>query len=254
MTTLDPEASAQPLAGFAATPDGSYEVAGRNVDIPVRVRSARMASVTFLPDADAAQSLIDPTGLQVVRRLGGRAVVSLAMVKYVDCDLDTYDEIGLTFMVQDPPGAPPLPRGGVATYVHRLPVSEAFTCYAGRGIWGFPKWVAPMSIDFDSAGAVGNLDGEVRIEVRRGHLPMPPRPLTMVCYSTGDDGRILRTEWTTHNQATRLCFGRRAATVTLLGDGPFAHDLRALGLPAKPLLSMVAGQMRATFGPPVPLS
>jgi len=250
MTTLDPVASAQSLGGFAAAEDGTYDVNGRAVHMPVRVRSARMASAMFHVDADAAQSVIGGTGLVVARRSKGRAMVSLALVKYVDCDLDTYDEIGLAFVVEDPPGAPPLPRGGVATYLHRLPVSESFTCYAGRGIWGFPKWVAPMSISFERSSVVASLDGEVEIRIRAGRVPVPPRPLTMACYSNTTDGTILRTEWTTNNRATRLSFGKRSAEVRLVGEGPFADDLRALGLPASPVLSMAAGQMRATFTAP----
>lgn len=254
MTILDPVASTTALGGLSPDSDGVYEVCGRPINVPVRVRSARMASATFLVDADAAQSVISSTGLNVARRSKGRAMVSLALVRYIDCDLDTYDEVGLAFVVADPPGAPPLPRGGVATYLHRLPVSESFTCHAGRGIWGFPKWVAPMSVANDGRDTVGVVDGEVRVKIRAGHIPVPPRPLTMACYSATDDGRILRTEWTTHNRGTRLRFGRHAAEVALLGNGPVADDLRVLGFPRKPVMSMVAAQMRATFGPPVPLA
>ncbi|MCC6226465.1 MAG: acetoacetate decarboxylase family protein [Microthrixaceae bacterium] len=250
MTSPEPAASTQPLGGLAAAEDGTYEVEGRAIHMPVRVRSARMASAMFLVDGDSAQSLLAHTGLVVARRSKGRAMVSLALVKYVDCDLDTYDEIGLAFVVDDPPGAPPLPRGGVATYLHRLPVSESFTCHAGRGIWGFPKWVAPMSISFERSSVVASLDGEVGIRIRAGRIPVPPRPLTMACYSNTEDGSILRTEWTTNNRATRLRLGKRSAEVTLLGSGPLAADLRSLGLPASPVLSMVAGQMRATFAAP----
>jgi hypothetical protein len=204
-------------------------------------------------DADAAQSVITGTGLTVARRSKDRSMVSLALVRYLDGDLDQYDEIGLAVVVDDPPGAPPRPKGGVATYIHRLPVSQEFTCHAGRGIWGFPKWVAPMSVTFDSGGATGALDGEVRIRLRRGRLPVPSRPLTMVCYSNDAAGGLLRTEWVTHNRATRLRFGGGGAQVELLGDGPLAADLRTLGFPRTNVLTMFAGEMRATFGAPTPI-
>lgn len=250
MAVLDEAASGRPLASLQPGADGAWEVDGRRIAAPVRVRSARMASATFLVDAEAAQGVIAATGLSVVRRSRGRAMVSLALVKYVDCDLDTYDEIGLAFVVEDPPGAPPMPRGGVATYIHELPVSESFTCHAGRGIWGFPKWVAPMSVTFDDGGATGVLDGEVTIRLERGRIPLPPRPLTMACYSNDAGGGLLRTEWVTDNRETRLRFGKGAATVELTGSGPLADDLRALGFPRTPVLSMVAGTMRATFAAP----
>jgi hypothetical protein len=30
-----------------------------------------------------------------------------------------------------------LARGRLGAYIHRLPVSQSFTCEAGRAIWGF---------------------------------------------------------------------------------------------------------------------
>lgn len=178
-------------------------------------------------------------------------MVSLALVRYQDCDLGSYDELGLAFVIEQPPGQPALARGAVATYIHRLPVSEEFTCEAGRGIWGFPKWVADLRVTIGAGVATATLGDELTVALRRGPLPIPSRPLTMACYSKDDGGRVIRTEWTTANRGTRLRVGRGSARVELNGDGPFADDLRALGFPRSPLLTMFAGEMRATFGPPV---
>ncbi len=244
------------LAGIEADADGTYPVAGRAVGIPVQVRSARMASASFLVPADAAQRIVDPTGLEVARQRGGKAVVALALVKYVDCDLDDYDELALSFVVEPPAGEPPLAKGAVATYIHRLPVSQAFTCEAGRGIWGFPKWVADLrvTIQGDTAAAtLRNDDGTpvVEVGIRRGRIPLPARPLEMVCYSHGDDGRLRRTAWTTHSSGTRLLLGR-GATVAVGSGHPLADELRALGFPRRrPLMTMVTTAMRATFEAPV---
>jgi hypothetical protein len=250
MTAVDSPASHDPLGGLERRADGTFDVVGRSIGIPVEVRSAQMASATFLVDADAAQAVIEGTGLRVARKALGKAVVSLALVRYLDGDLDTYDEIGLAFVVEEPAGQPTLPRGGVATYIHKLPVSEEFTCHAGRGIWGFPKWVAPMSVRFGEGGVTAELDGEVRIHLGRGLLPVPSRPLTMACYSNDHTGAILRTEWVTETSSTRLRVGPGTARVELLGSGPVADDLRALGFPRRPLLSMSAARMHATFGAP----
>lgn len=244
------------LGALTASPDGSYLVDGRPVTIPVQVRSARMASASYLVPADAAQAVIADTGLRVDRRRGDRAMVALALIDYVDNDLGDYDEIALSFVVENPPGAAPPPKGGVATYIHRLPVSQPFTCEAGRGIWGFPKWVADLRVDVGEGGATGVLradDGTevLSVRIRRGRIPLPSRPLTMVCYSNGPDRTLLRTEWVTHNSGTRLRFGGAGADVTLGSGHPIADELRALGFPRGPLLTMGATEMRATFGPPV---
>lgn len=85
----------------AASTARSYDVLGQTVTIPVRVRSARMAAATYLVNGDAAQSIIDSTGLTVARKRKG-AIVALALVRYVDSDLGEYNELGLTFVVDDP--------------------------------------------------------------------------------------------------------------------------------------------------------
>lgn len=232
----------------------TYDILGQTVTMPVRVRSARMAAATYLVDADAAQSIIARTGLTVARKRKGRAIVALALVRYVDSDLGDYNELGLTFVVDDPAGAPPTARGSVATYIHRLPVNQAFTCAAGRQIWGFPKWVADLDVSFGTAGASAVLRGDdgrqlVRVDLGRGRIPTPSRTMEMVCYSNGPDGEILRTSWVTDNRGSSV--RPRGATVSV-GDGHVLCDeLRALGIGDRPaLLCAHAQQMRATFSAP----
>ena len=55
-------------------------------------------------DADAAQRLIDYSGLQVCRFLSGRALVVLTLMRYVDSDLGEYYEYATNVMV-NPPGS-----------------------------------------------------------------------------------------------------------------------------------------------------
>jgi hypothetical protein len=182
------------LAGIRPAPGDGYPVDGRTVTMPVRIRKASMASASFLVPGSAAQSIVEPTGLRVASQLGGRSLVTLALVKYEDGDLDTYDELGLAFAVDPPAGEPAVPKGGMATYIHRLPVDQAFTCEAGRGIWGFPKWVADLRVTIAGDAATAALRDDtgrpiVEVGLRRGRIPVPSRPMTMVCYSHGDDGR-----------------------------------------------------------------
>jgi hypothetical protein len=250
-TTID-------LASLVRDDSGAYEVDGRRVTIPVEVRAAKMANATFLVPADAAQEIIAHTGLKVDRKRGDKALVALALIDYLDNDLGDYDEIALSFVVENPPGTPPLARGSVATYIHRLPVSQPFTCEAGRGIWGFPKWVADLRVDIgdgEAAAVMRNDDGSelLSIRLRRGILPVPSRPLTMACYSNGPGGQILRTEWVTRTTRSRIRFGGGGAEVRLGQGHPFVDELRALGFPRPCFLTMFAGTMSATFSAPEPV-
>jgi hypothetical protein len=237
----------------AVTPreDGSYEVLGNVVRMPVHVRAARQAAATFLVPHAAAQHVVRDTGLQVTRK-GRHALVSLAIVDYIDNDLGSYLELALGFMVDDPAGTPAKPKGAVSTYIHRLPVSEEFTCAAGRGIWGFPKWIANMEADFDPSGASCRLlteSGEtiVSVRIKRGAIPVPRKEMDMVAYSAAD-GVLRRTPWT--SGGTGRQYIRPGGASVELGYGhPIADELRALGFPRRALMSIVDDNMTAVFGP-----
>jgi len=254
-TESRPENPDVALCGIEPDADGTYPVADRHVAMPVRIRRARMASATFAVPTGAAERILEPVGLRPAVQ-GGRSLVVLALVKYDDGDLDSYDELGLAFAVDPPSGEPPVARGSMATYIHRLPVDQAFTCEAGRGIWGFPKWIADLRVTIEGDAATAtlrNADGTPAVEIglRRGRVPVPSRPLTMVCYSRGDDGRLRRTSWTTRTRGMRALVGR-GASVTV-GQGPFADELRALGFPRRPVATMVSRSMEASFDQPVVL-
>jgi len=136
--------------------DGSYDVDGVTIAMPVEVRAARQAAATFLVPHAAAVAVFGECGLNPTNR-SGKSIVSVALVDYTDNDLGSYKELALAVVVDDAPGTPPTPKGSVSTLIHRLPVSEQFTCAAGRGIWGFPKWVADLRVDFNERGASATL-------------------------------------------------------------------------------------------------
>lgn len=227
-------------------------IAGREVPLPVHVRQAEQASATWSVDAGAAQAVIDGTGLQVVRNRRGRATASLALVDYQDNDLGAYHEVALAFVVRPHdagPGYRADPRAPV-TYIHRLPVDGEFTCAAGRGIWGFPKWVTDITWRRNRRGTDGVLIDDGRLvlatHVQPGWVPLPAQPLAMQCYSHLD-GVLRRTPWTTTSHGARL---RPGGATVVVGDGhPFADEVRSLGLHERaPLFTVTVERMTAEFG------
>ena len=74
----------------------------------------------FSVKADAAQQMIDYSGLQVCRFLPGRAIVILILAHFIDGDLGTYHEFSTGVMV-NPPGieCDRIPRPAVGGHVHR---------------------------------------------------------------------------------------------------------------------------------------
>lgn len=230
-----------------------YDVDGEWVTIPVEVRSAWMIGAQFFVDASAAQAVIDYSGLRVARQRGDRAVCSITAVQYLDNDLGPYNEIAVAFVVT-PHDAPPDHKPNFrnpTTFIHRLPVNQTFTCAAGKGIWGFPKWVTDITYRRQGRRTEAVLvdDGELvlGLQVQRGPIPIPARDLHMSCYAC-NDGVLRRTPWTTRNKAMWGSVG--GACLELGSTHPMARELRDLGLPAKAVFSMTTGRLSATFGAP----
>jgi hypothetical protein len=230
-----------------------FTVDGERVTIPVEVRSAKMLAAQFLVDADAAQRVIDYSGLRVAQLLGGKAMLALSGVAYADNDLGPYHEFAVAFVVEPHDAATGEKHSWnrPTTLIHRLPVNQDFTCKVGKGLWGFPKWVC--HIDYADRGnhteCVVTDGGElaVALDVGRGLVPLPSTETEMRAYSW-DDGTLRRTPWITRNRLARA--RPRGATVRLGSNHPMGDELRSLGLPAKALMTTTVGVMSATFGEP----
>ncbi len=230
----------------------AYVVAGRTVTLPVEVRRAAAWSATYTVPREKAQALVPP-GLEVAA-LGSRALLTLAFVRYDDSDLDSYDELAVSIAVRahDAPRAATwrktgeVLRGNVRAYIRHLPVDEQFTLEAGRSIWGYPKWLADISIVDDGLRAWCTLSEEGRrvlaLGVRDGGpLRLPRRSTPTYSDATGD---LNLTDWALDGE-TR---GRFGGAILRLGEGRIADELRSLGLPKRPLLTTSTKNVRARFG------
>lgn len=220
------------------------EVLGRQVALPVEVRVARSAAATFLVPHAAASRLMAGTGLEPKRLPGGRAICILALVQYVDNDLGPYNEVAFTIAVGARSGNRP------GAYIHQLPVDGEFTCAAGRGIWGFPKWLADIDLEIEDHRAHCRLEHEgalvLELDIRARHLPLPARPMAMSGYAHLD-GVTRRTPF--ESRATGVRGGPGGVSLELGSVHPMTQQLRDLGLPKRAVASSVIGNMAATFGP-----
>jgi hypothetical protein len=225
------------------TATDSVEVLGQQVALPVEVRTARSAAATFLVRHDAARRLMAGTGLEPKRLPGGRALCILAAVQYVDNDLGPYNELAFSIAVGASGDAPP------GAYIHQLPVDGEFTRAAGRGIWGFPKWLADFDLSIDERRAHCRLSegGQLIIDLTIGArpVPLPSKPMEMSAYAHLD-GVTRRTPFTSRTTGVRG--GPLGARLAVGEVHPMALELRRLGLPKRALMSSVIGNMAATFG------
>lgn len=202
-------------------------VLDQEIPVPVVVRSAQSVAAVYRVAGDAVQAAIADTGLTAARRDDGTGGISIAGVRYLDGDLGTYDELAIAYDVVDPEDP-----AGVAQLIAHLPVDGELTCAAGRGLWGFPKWVTDVRyVDDDGEVGVDLVeDGDVVLSLRAPRADAVAMPdVEMPLVSLGAiEGKVRRTVCT-------MVFGDAAmatgpATLTIGGGSALAEELRSLGL------------------------
>lgn len=238
-------------------PTSQHTIAGTVLTMPVRVRTAHQHTAMFVVDADAAQRMIDYSGLRVCRfgRGDRRALVVLMLMRYEDTDLGQYYEYGTNVMV-NPPGTPASEATGLralqsaGAFVHHLPVDQSFTLEAGRTLWGYPKVMADFTVrNGRRFGFDVSIDGQLAVSMEFSPgLPVPAvftsRKQVHNTYSHLDGV-------TRETAGEMLLTGvryRPGGVELRLGDHPYAAELAALGLPKRALMSSSAGNVDMTFG------
>jgi hypothetical protein len=217
----------------------SVAIQGRTLTFPIEVRKARSWAAQFLVDARAAQAQLPP-GLEVVR-IFGRAMLVIPVVRYEDSDLDSYNELGIAFLVRRPGSK------GPRVFIKHLPVTQEFTLEAGRTIWGYPKFIANIDIVEHPGGMRATLTADgarvLTLDVRRSLFPMPARTLPTYTYL---NETLRETNWDMPGVRAR---GRLGGGNIQLWTHPIADELRALGLPKRAFATQTVAEMRAVFGP-----
>lgn len=234
------------------TPASKYTIAGTELTMPVRIRTANTHVAMFSVPTAAAQALIGYSGLNVFETKPGKAIAMLMLVRYVDGDLGKYHEFGTAIMV-NPPGSTLRgwkSFGSAAAFIHHLPVNQSFTLEAGQRIWGFPKIMADFTVretpkfDFEVAEHGKVIAG---IEFSRG-VPIPSavtsKPSVLTTYSHRD-GVTREIPWEMRNSGMSARIG---GAKLRLGNHPYADELRSLGLPKRAFASQASANVEMTFG------
>jgi hypothetical protein len=224
-----------------------HTIAGTVLTMPVQIRTATQHNAIFAVDADAAQRLIDYSGLEVYRPFRRRAIVTLILTHFIDGDLGPYFEYSTCVMV-NPPGADA--PGFQSAFVQHMFVDQTFTLEAGRTIWGFPKVMADFTIrDGKQFGFDASIDGQLVLGMEFSPGLRVPSALTsreqeLRAYSCLD-GLTRESAYEVSFDGARY---RPGGARIWLGDHPYAKELAALGLPKRALMSSSADNVEMTFG------
>jgi hypothetical protein len=219
------------------------QIQGRPIEFPVRIEHALAAAAVYLVRTERAAPLVAGSGLRLVSA-GGRTPLVLLFVDYRVSDLGDYDEVGVALLARH--------RGRTGVYVHQLPVTQPFTMEAGRTLWGLPKWLARTELSITGPDATCHLADESGRHVLSAALRALPWRLPLRLPATlttlaPHDGAVLA------SRVRGRVGGIRVAPVgarVVLGTGhPMADELRAVGLPRRPVATLVAEHLEFEMGP-----
>lgn len=239
--------------------DTHYLIDGKPIGFPVVVADAAMLMNAFVVDAAVAQDIISGSGFRVLEILPGKAILQLLCVDYRKNDLGDYNEGAIIFPVLAPGESRPFPffgalsrmaMGRAGNFVYRMPVDQEFTTHAGRFIWGFPKWVARIDIEFAGKHARGTFydDGELVYGIASKSGATARVKEQRIASLAVRDGRAWKTYGTNTGSGATFALG---GELPVIGDKhPLALELRALGLPKKPLFTVSMTHTALTFAPP----
>lgn len=229
------------------SPGGTVTHGNATFDLPILYFRDDLFLLFFSGDLAKLKSLMPSDKLHPVRLSGTRGMVGIAAFNYIDTSIGPYGEVGVVVPCvygdkPAPPVWPALREGkypGFGTLVLHLPVTKTLARDAGRGEWGYTKFVADMKfLNTPEYMQVVLSEGPERIltmrAAKKGFTKKDERPL--VTYSV-KDGRLIKT---TIPQTGTFRFSLSPAGSFLdLGEHAVAGSIRGLGLSVKPIMSRV---------------
>lgn len=237
----------------------NYVIDSHPINFPVVVADASMLMNAFLVDTAVAQNVIKDSGFRVIELFPGKAILQLLFVDYRDNDLGDYNEGAIIFPVLTPGEKKPFPffgalkrmaTGSAGNFVYRMPVDQEFTTHAGRYIWGFPKWVAKIDIAFDDDRATGSFydEGELVYSLAAKAGGTSKAKEQRAASLAIRNGKAWKTYGTTAGNGVTFSLGGEMPDI---GEShPLALELRALGLPKKPMFTVSIKNTSMTFSGP----
>jgi hypothetical protein len=251
----------QPDPRFFTVPQHTVRVSSGEVEFPLFYTDATCTSVFYAANLRVATALLRPHGVSPARVSGGRALLGITWFEYRATSIGPYNELGISVLassgVERTPRLPLMrvlagdPR--LAFFVLHLPVTTEIARVGGVEVYGFPKTLNELPIEwdedrltaalFDQGRAVFEMNVPLGRGVSVGLMDLPT-------YSTLD-GHLMRTVVATDCRA-RLFRSPRATLVTMQPEHPIARTLAALEPDRRPRAVLHVPKLRSRLPLPVP--
>lgn len=230
---------------FASTRPGTTVThGGATFELPILYFRDDVFALFYTADARRARELMPSDRLHPVLVSPGRTLVGIVAFNYVETSIGPYGEVGV--VVPTVHGRRPLPLlpgalearyPGFGYVVLHLPVTRTAARDAGRGQWGYTKFVADMHfVNTPEHLECRMLERERHIltlrVARRGLTLRDAKPL--VTYSVLD-GDLVRTVIPQRGEAKNAVSPSGCALQ--LGAHPLTDTLLSLDLSDRPLMS-----------------
>ncbi|HEX6492709.1 MAG TPA: acetoacetate decarboxylase family protein [Candidatus Dormibacteraeota bacterium] len=218
---------------------------GDGVAIPLDIHRADLFVAYFPARLDAVAPLI-PAGLHPADFGENRTAIAIGGINYLETAIGPYGEVGVMVPCTEGPPAPGVETTPLATfvpgfgyYVLQLPVTTALSVRVGRGVWGFPKFLA--DIEFERVPGYQRVrlarGGSTILTLRVPQLGVPVRDLRPWVFYT-----VLGTELLKVSMDCRCVYqvlpAGPGARLELGDHDGIAHQLRGLGMSEQPLFTM----------------
>ena len=211
--------------------------------LPIHYYRDDAFSLFFSADLEAVRACLPTDKLHPVQAGRGRAVVAVAAFNYINTSIGPYGEVAIGVPVVH--GRRPLPLlpalleshyPGFGVLVLHLPVTHQVARDAGRGQWGYTKFVADMRFDISPEQLSCRLSeaGEHILTLRvarEGWFGRDRKPLTTFSVRKGE---LLRT--TIPQQGSYRWRSRCKKSSMETGAHSVGQFLQRLDLSAEPLL------------------
>jgi acetoacetate decarboxylase len=226
-----------------------YEFQGRVVRFPVRLLQAADGRACFHVPVHLARRII-PAEFEPANFGYGNTRLELFFLHHKESDLGRYQHAGIVVWVR--PAHRPSAEPGY--YFALEGVDQTFTWEAGRAIWGYPKIMAEVSIQYFEGTARGRIAVNGR-NVFTLTVPRKGRDATsdvpIVTYTLLHD-RPHQTVFLRSSEGELINYETKSVDLEL-GDHPLALELKAMGIPRPPFFVQWSERMWGRWREPEPM-